>query len=100
MTETPDLKLEEVVALEPDALSDYQKSFLETQKDNLTEEQASKFGIEVEAKIPDPEARFTTPEPKKDKKEEEDVDENEDVVVDDDTKVILAKQKASIKERI
>jgi len=45
---TPELNLEEIVETAPEELSDGQKAFLEENKDNLTDEQAAKFGIEKE----------------------------------------------------
>ncbi len=47
---TPELVLEDVIALEPDALSDEHKAFLEENKAALTPEQATKFSITQETK--------------------------------------------------
>lgn len=88
----PELKLEEVVATEPDKLSDEQKTFLQENKDNLTDEQATKFGIEKTEKPinPDdvtPEVRGGQPPPKK-KDGEGEVDDKGDEIDPEDEKNI------------
>ena len=44
----PELNLEEVVEVAPEELSDDQKTFLEENKGDLSDEQAEKFGITKE----------------------------------------------------
>jgi hypothetical protein len=47
-----ELNIDDVVALEPDALSAEQKTFLETNKDQLTTDEKTKFGFSVETPTP------------------------------------------------
>ena len=86
MTDEPiELNLAEVVEVEPDQLSEEQKAFLEDNKDDLSDEQADRFGIKREPAEPEepeePRIRPTsTPKPK--------VDEEEDEIDPDDEKRI------------
>jgi len=85
-TETPELNLEEVVEVDPAEVTDDQKAFLESHKDELTLEQAEKFGIKLEEEEIEPETRG---EKKTEKKEDEDEeDQEEDEISPEDEKAI------------
>ncbi len=77
-----ELVLDDVVEVAPDDLSDEQKTFLEENKADLSDEQAEKFGLEKEEEPEDvePETRTKSTEKPKDEKPEE---EEEDVDPDD-----------------
>jgi hypothetical protein len=82
----PELTLETVVEVEPDKITPEQKTFLESNKDNLTPDQAEKFGISKEETPIDPEkveieTRFKSPEPKKIKEEDNEVDPDDEVAI-------------------
>jgi len=71
---TPELTLETVVAVEPTELTEEQKTFLNENKDNLTDEQKVKYGFEeekIDVEKLEPEVRGKKEEEKK-KEEEED----------------------------
>ncbi len=70
-SEGDDLKVEDVVAIEPDELTDEQKTFLDENKADLTDEQREKFGIEPDEEPPlDPEKVKIKVKTKTKKKEE------------------------------
>jgi len=83
-----DLNLDEVVQTSPEEVTEEQKTFLEEHKEQLTPEQAEKFGIEIEKeiKVEDVEPETRTPEQKK--KEEKLPDIEEDEVDPEDQKTI------------
>jgi len=74
-----ELHLEAVLDIEPDQLTDEQKTLIEENKDNLTDDQKEKFGVKDEEPEPlkpediKPETRFKTPKVKKIKEEEEEI---------------------------
>jgi len=72
---TPELVLDDVVAVEPDDLTDEHRTFLEENKADLTDEQAEKFGIEREEEEEEEEPRIRiAPTPTKKIEEEEEID--------------------------
>ena len=74
----PELVLDDVVAVEADQLSEDQKTFLETNKADLTDEQAEKFSITREEEEEEPQTRAPATPPTKPKDdEEEDIDEED-----------------------
>ena len=76
---TPEFTLDDVVSVEPDQLSVEQKTFLETNKADLTPEQAEKFGIKVEEEEDEePRTRATTTPEKKTEEEEDDLDPDDE----------------------
>jgi len=84
-TETPELNLEEVVEVDPAEATDEQKAFLEEHKDELTSEQAEKFGIKLEEEETEPEVRGET---KKKEEEADEEDQEEDEISPEDEKTI------------
>jgi len=110
-TENEELTLESIADLEPDALTDEQKTFLEENKADLTEEQATKFGVkkEEEEKIDveklEPETRGgKKPEVTTIKKEEKaDEEDDEDLLDPDDQRKIgkfIDKRVGPIEEKL
>jgi hypothetical protein len=79
-TTTEEITLESVVAIEPDALTEDQKTFLEENKDQLNEEQSIKYGYKEEPIDPEKieietrDGRKVEPAKKSEDKEEEDPD--------------------------
>jgi hypothetical protein len=89
---TEDLTIEAVTTVEPDALNETQKGFLEEHKEELSDEQAEKYGVTKEIKPENikPEVRGNGDQspaepPKKEESEEEEEDEK---VLPEDKKVI------------
>ena len=83
--DTPELNLEEVTAVEPEELSDEQKTFLEENKDSLNDEQKEKYGFTEEEEKPE----VIEPETRGKKEDEEpEGDEEPEEGVPDDEKVI------------
>ncbi len=83
---TEDLTIEAVTTVEPADLNDAQKGFLEEHKDELSDEQAEKYGITKEIKPEDikPESRNgEPPAPDKDKKGEGEGEDDEEVLPED-----------------
>ncbi|MBM3283169.1 hypothetical protein FJY90_02850 [Candidatus Gottesmanbacteria bacterium] len=101
---TPQLNLEEVVALEPDKLSDEQRSFLEENKANLTDEQLEKFGLTKDLN-PDeiePETRYPSKKEEKPPTGEDENGKDEDEIDPDDERTIVRvvnKQMEALKGR-
>jgi len=84
--DSQELNLEEVVEVEPDKLSEEQKTFLEEKKGDLTDEQAEKFGIEKGEKEEEPEdiepkTRAKPPKKPKEGEEEEEPDPDDERMV-------------------
>jgi len=80
--EDNELNLEEVVEVEPGELSEDQKTFLEENKGDLTDEQAEKFGIEREEEEEEEEPRTRATPPVKTKKEDD-----EEIDPDDEERI-------------
>jgi len=114
-TETPDLVLSEVAEIAPDDLSDDQKTFLEDNKAELSDEQLEKYGLEKATKEEPPEdvePETRTPAEKakaKTKEDEAEGDEDEEINPDDEktiTKVVdkrvdsLARELAATKDQV
>ena len=81
--DSQDLKLEDVVEVAPDKISEEQKTFLEENKADLSDEQAEKFGLkkeeeEEEINIDDVKPETRTKVKKQPKKEEEEETDPED----------------------
>ena len=84
----PELILEEVIEVAPEELSDGQKTFLEENKGDLTDEQATKFGIEkgeeeepIDTDAITPETRTEVKKPEPPKTEGDDVDPDDKEMV-------------------
>jgi len=83
-----ELKLEEVVEVAPEELSDDQKSFLEENKGDLTDEQAIRFGLEKEEEEKPinidevtPETRIEIAKKKEAANEEDEIDPDDEVTI-------------------
>jgi hypothetical protein len=96
MTEiTEDLTIEAITTVEPDALNDTQKGFLEEHKEELSDEQAEKYGITKEIKQEEikpedikPEVRGNGDQPPAKPVKKEGEDEDDEEVLPEDKKVI------------
>lgn len=70
-TSTEELTLETVTAVEPDQLTDDQKTFLEENKDNLSDEQKEKYGYKEDESFKDDDAVPTARGSKAEKKDDD-----------------------------
>lgn len=100
---TPELNLDEVVNVEPDKLTEEQKTFLNENKENLTPEQKEKFGIKAEEQAPNPDE--ITPETRVEKKDDKTTDttpEDEEVDPEDEKTIgkVVDKKLKSVNENI
>lgn len=86
--DTPEMSLDEIVEVAPDELSDEQKTFLQENSDNLTDEQKEKFGIESEEE-PNPDE--IEPEVRGGPKEEVPPEEEEDDEIDPEDEKTIGK---------
>ena len=84
---TPELTLDSIVEIEPADLTEEQKTFLNENKTDLTDEQKTKYGIEEEEEEIDVEKLEPEVRSKKEKEEEEESGE-EDEIAPEDEKVI------------
>jgi hypothetical protein len=87
---TEDLTIEAVTTVEPDALNDTQKGFLEEHKDELSDEQAEKYGItkEIKPESIKPEVRGNGDEPPAKPPKKEEAEDDDEEVLPEDKKVI------------
>ena len=81
------LTLETLDSLDPEVLTDNQKTFIEENKDNLSDEQKEKFGIKEEEEIVDPEKIEVETRSKKEGENKEKI-EDEGEIDPDDEKII------------
>jgi hypothetical protein len=102
--ETPEITLETVTTVAPEALTEDQKSFLDENKDNLTDEQAIKYGYKEEPIDPE-KIEITTRGGKKiepAKKDEEDDPDLADMDPEDKKRIdkLIAKSVTPVQQQL